>query len=285
MLTKQFLLFLFSFVFCYAQNSVDLSNGESEKNVTEKAYKVVCESNNDKYGTCSYSARFYRLTGGQVCKGTARITINGVGDTFTVDTSDSTGPKIVNFEVYKGDEVVLYFEPNSQSNFSCSYGFYDQPNGSGTAFVTSASTSFQLYNPCSNSTSCTYTLKKTSSGTWPQNSFINITVNNGSPQTFTGTNIQFTVQIGDSILFEFFTVQGTGGMSVEIEDSLFPIFKWFQGGYFSPMTFINPCTKVPYPPSPFGGNFYPITDQQIENFLNDISSPSIWLPITYDDNE
>lgn len=275
MLVDKLLFLFFGSFLCSTPNSIS----SNEELGTEKAYKVTCDSSNSKYGTCIYSAKF-ESSGGNLCTGLARITINGEGEPFSVNT---LSPLILNIEVYKGDEVVLFFQPANRNN--CKYGFYNQPNGNGVVLVDSRLTSFVLYNPCTSI--CDYNLTRTSGSNWGQNTFITITVNNETPEIFNGTSIVFTANKGDLIQFQFTTVQGTGGQAVKIDDiiSSDTIFEWAQSGYFSPMTFINPCEKIPLPPSPFGGNLTQTTEEEADNSLEDLSSPLLWFPITFNENQ
>ena len=279
------MLFLFlGIFFSFARGSVNFSNDGSDEIGSEKAFRIICEPGTNQYGTCVYSVKFAGKLPANRCEGTAKITINGVGDPFTVDSLGPPNSQTVNFEVNKGDEVVLYFDPKagSGSDTTCVYGIYDQPNGSGTALINNQFTNFNLYNPCASS--CTYILKKISPSSWPQNANITITVNNNTTQFFNGSSISFSVNKGDSINFKFLTASGTGGNKVAIEtQTAITIFTWLQDGYFSPMTFTNPCNKIPFPPSPFSGKLYPITNEEIEAFLEDLSSPSLWVPITSPD--
>lgn len=285
MILQKLLLFFFA-SWCLAEldnNSVDYSDDNLQKSFT-----ADCSTLADVYGTCKYSAWFGAPSQtGITYEAIAKISINGIGNPFTVKVENSI-PAIVNFEISKGDEVVIDFEPSpSTIPTTVVYRVYDQPNGGGNIIISSRSVAFYVANPCKSV--CTYRIKSTSSK-WPADSSIKITINQDLSQvyTFTGTNLDFTVNKGDLIFFLYSPPPTTSiALSAVIDDvttsTVSTIFKWINRAYFTPMTFINTCAKLPFPPSPFGGKLYEITNSQIEEFTQIITSPgSILRNITTD---
>lgn len=133
---------------------------------------------------------------------------------------------------------------------------------------------------------CTYTISSNYDSTWPIDASVSVLVN-GVKTTFIGYDQNFEVSRGDSITFDN-NGRTKEPLSVVIKDGNDIVFTWIQDNYASPILIDNPCT-VPrpyvFPPSPFGGQLYPITNEQIQVFLAKIRSTSpIWFPLTSETN-
>lgn len=280
MLFPKLLLFFFA-AWCLAESSDAVINNSD--NVIKKSFTADCSSLENGSGTCNYSVVFSIPSTSPYASygGSATFSINGQGAPFSVDVSSST-PFYKNFEVSKGDKIVITFEGSWP--YAISFKVYNGPDGTGSVIIDSISNEFHVVNPCESTCSYNLIVSSFSSSPWPEGAHVTLTVSSDPPQTYTyqgGTSpVNFSVNKGEMMYFQFTTTSTVlPDLSAMIRENGSPIFIWYYGAYYSPMTFVNPCTKNSFP-SPFGGDLYPITAEEIEAFIESagFSAASDWIP-------
>jgi hypothetical protein len=230
-------------------------------------------ANADNLGFCTYSVGFF-VGGGVIYNATATVLINGVGQAFSFQVSD-TSPYYHNFAVESGDQIVVEFDP-SNSDFSASFLIFNKPNGGGAQDVISSSsaTNFAVLNQCTSS--CTYLLRSILDPAYLASIAFSITVfvNEISVGTFSGTSFDFDVDSADLIQFVVSSTFPTAPVSVYVLDTgtSATIFSWYNRAYYTPLISANPCT-LHLPPAPFGTRLYPILAPQQAEFLNSVTVP------------
>lgn len=274
---------LFSLAFllftCSAQQSTDLNFIEEKNHFNfQKSITAACESSNTV--NCTYSVLF--STTFDSTKAFAEIFVNDqVQASAKVILKSKEDTVVVNFNVSKGDSISLNILALIHPPL---YEVYNQPDAKGSVIFSSTSRTFLILNTCEGN--CTYTIRKRLlSPDWVSGATITITVNNEAPIIFTGQKMDFNISKGDILLFNFNAPTDITGLSVVLYtfDKDLEWFQWYQDIFASPISLINPCGKKILPPSPFGGDLFPITDEEIDTFLQYNYSPLLWLTLTSDD--
>jgi hypothetical protein len=228
-------------------------------------------------GSGKYSIQFFST----VAQGVQfQITVNGVtGSTITVP---ETSPNSIwtDFEATAGDVLSVKILSVYQ-NAGFSYVINNQADGAGTQIYDSKTTTFTPVNTCPENEICNYEIY----GGYFEGSTANFYVNNVLVlQNYDGiTRENLNISAGASIRIVF-TYGGVGEYMycfINNRDIFDGINRWFYNSYGT-NTLIPGLTVYPNPP-PFGGQYYPITSEQVSAFAIKIGGgfrKYLWIPLT-----
>jgi hypothetical protein len=204
------------------------------------------------------------------------VTVNDVMASAGIEGTNPTSSWI-DFSALPGD-VISVLLPYINSPYAFYYVVNNAAGGGGTDIYDSRATIFTPVNTCTESL-CEYMIIGSNFGSSSGNVYVNnvLVVDN-----FTGAQQNFNLSAGDSIRIEFSYDAGNTEISYNFgpSDSEEATF-WFYNAYGTNTLITNPVVNPNRPP--FGGNYYPITSEQVSTFASTIGSGnqnSIWVPLT-----
>jgi hypothetical protein len=229
---------------------------------------VKCEVKSSSY----YSIQFY-TNESEIQEITYQITINEIPGDQTNLSFNSPGSRWIDFVAAPGDTLSVYLVEFGSPNFS--YVIYNGANGQGSKIYDSTSTTFTPLNTCTSGT-CIWSIYGASSF---RTNTANVYVNNMLVLSdYDGNaNQEFNVNVNDSIRIVFDYVSGVSYYFLSYNEGS---YNYWQYDAFGQNTFVyNPVPNVSR--SPFGGQLYPITNEQSSAFAITIGAGnSTWIPLT-----
>jgi hypothetical protein len=184
----------------------------------------------------------------------------------------------IDFNVLSDEVISVKITTFPTDPYALYYVVHNGPGGGGSEIYDSRSTTFFPVNTCE-SGSCEVALFNNNFGSSTGNVYVNDQL---IVENFTGgTENYFTINSGDSIRIVFTYAGGDTQIVyfIQIRGSD-PNF-WFYNAYGT-NSLIHGSTINPNRP-PFGGQYYPITSEQVSSFANIIGGGkqnSVWIPLT-----
>ena len=282
------ILFVFSVLFLFLAKAENVEIQGNSNGSLLKNFKANCQTTEN----CLYS-----------------ITLSTSGSSYSLVLTivvDSNIVSVQTLSVKSSEPATAYFQVSTDSIISISFDqvssasssmLFTLKDNAGNTIIDSKSRQFIVPNEC-RSSECSLTYSRT--GVWKENVVADLKVNNQLVAEL-GKNypnpITFNVVQGDLVTIEIVTDPLEpiidDGLTVSVQFGPVTLLTWYSNYYFSPMVAPSVgCSNPPPPPppnptgSPFGGLLYPITQEQIKEFLarTGTSYSTLWYRETVPDN-
>lgn len=281
-------LFILGALFLFFAKAENVEIQKNSSSHLSKSFTAQCQTAE----TCNYL--LVASTSGASFGVTITIYIDttlAFSGTYTVTNSQ---PATISFPVESGKTITInYASVTTPSNAMLFTLFDDEMN----PVADSQQLEFPAANYCV-STTCAVLFSRTPIG-WPTNLAVKFYINEALAAEVNTTANFINLDIAQYDVLKMKIVLDPS--TPAIPDGLFagvlaganPLIMWYSNYYFTPMILNNTtCSNTPPPPppnptgSPFGGLLYPITQQEINEFLarTGTSYSTLWYRETVPDN-